>query len=65
MPSLLTQILVLSALAFFLWLGLLSTFRRARIPLAGVMAAIVSWAIATMSLAWTLDVLRRIHWPLV
>lgn len=57
-----TKIIVLSALAFVLWLALLPTFSRVKMPLAGVIAAIASWAIATMSLAWTLHVLRWIHW---
>ena len=57
-----TNMIVLSALAFFLWLGLLPALSRMRMPLAGVIAAIASWAIATMSLAWTLHVLRWIHW---
>ncbi len=65
MPALATKITVLSTVAFVLWLGLLPTFYRARMPLAGVVAAIASWAIATMSLAWTLHALRWIHWTLV
>ena len=59
---LVSKMIVLSALAFLFWLGLLPTFSRVRMPLAGVIAAIASWAIATMSLAWTLHVLRWIQW---
>ncbi len=66
MADLVSQILVLILLAFCLWLGLLSTFRRVNIPLAGFVAALLSWAVATLSAAWTIDVLRRIgYWPLV
>jgi hypothetical protein len=66
MPSLVSQILALVVLAFCFWLGLILTFNRANVPLAGFAAAIMSWVIATMSLAWALDVLRRTGgWPLV
>ncbi|MBI4636495.1 MAG: hypothetical protein HY727_09125 [Candidatus Rokubacteria bacterium] len=60
------QMLVLIVIAFCLWLGLLSLFRRANVPLAGFVAALLSWAVATLLLAWTIEVLRRTgYWPLV
>jgi len=66
MTDLASQILVLIVLAFCLWMGLLSAFRRVNIPLAGFVAALLSWVVATLSVAWTIDVLRRTgHWPLV
>jgi hypothetical protein len=66
MPSLATQIVMLIGIAFYFWLGLLSIFHRANIPLAGFVAAALSWVIATMSLGWALHVLRLTgHWPLV
>jgi hypothetical protein len=59
MADLVSQILVLIVLAFCLSLGLLSTFRRMSVPLAGFVAAVVSWAVAMLSIVWTIDVLRR------
>jgi membrane-anchored protein YejM (alkaline phosphatase superfamily) len=66
MADITSQILVLIVLAFCLWLGLLLTFRWMKMPLASFLAAVLSWAVATLSIAWTIDVLRGSgHWPLM
>ena len=66
MADLVSQLLMLIVLAFCLWLGLLSTVRRMSVPLAGFVAAVLSWAVATLSIVRAADVLRRTgYWPLV
>jgi hypothetical protein len=66
MPDLENRILILALVAFWLWLGLLPTCRLARVPLAGFIAAILSWGSAALSLPWVVAVLQqRGLWPLV
>ncbi len=63
-----SQILVLTVVAFWFWLGLLWMLRKlnGRGSVAVVVAAILSWVGATASLAWVVAVLRRAGlWPLV
>ena len=65
MTNLASELVVLTGLAFCLWLAILSTLRGVNVPLAGVIAAVLSWAGATLSLAWTVELLQRTgHWPL-
>jgi len=36
------------------------------VPLAGFVAAVLSWAVAVLSIVWPIDVLRRTGgWPLM
>ncbi len=66
MADLVSQPLKLIVLTFCLWLGLLSTFRWMSVPLVGFVAAVLSWAVAVLSIVWTIDVLRRTGgWPVM
>ena len=61
-----SQIIVLTAIAFCFWIGLLWSLRRIHGRMAGVIAAVLSWAGASASAAWFVEVLRRTgFWPLV
>lgn len=66
MAELGSRIVVVALLAFCLWIGLLTLLRGVNRPLAGVLAAVLSWAVASASAAWVIAVLRRAGlWPLV
>ena len=61
-----SRIVVLAVVAFCLWLIFLSMFRRLGHAAAGLVAAVLSWAAASVSVAWVVDALRRSGlWPLV
>ena len=61
-----SRLLVLVVIAFAVWLGLLLTFRRLPSPVAGLHAALLSWAVASMSAPWVVGALQHHHvWPLV
>ena len=61
-----SRVLVLVAVAFVAWLWLLLVFRRLQQPVAGVLAAVLSWALASLSAPWIVDALQQHHvWPLV
>jgi len=62
MGDLARRLLVLVAVAFAAWLCLLVTFRR----LPGLLAALLSWGVASVSAAWVVAVLQQHRlWPLV
>lgn len=64
MPDLENHMLLLTVVAFCLWLGLLATCRVVGAPLAGIIAAVMSWAGVALSLTWVVDLLRRARlWP--
>ncbi len=66
MADLESQILVLIAVAFCLWIGLLWPLQKMNGRLAGVIAAVLSWVGASVSAEWIVAVLRRSgFWPLV
>lgn len=66
MADLASRIVVLTLIAFCLWTGLLWMLRRVPRPLAGIFAAVLSWAVASASLAWVVAALRSAgFWPLV
>ncbi len=66
MADLASRLVVLTLSAFCLWTGLLWMLRRVNRPLAGILAAVVSWAVASAALAWVVTVLRHTGWwPLV
>lgn len=61
-----SRVLVLIGVAFVAWLVLLVTFRRVWPSGAGLLAALLSWALASLSVAWIVDALQQHHaWPLV
>lgn len=66
MADLGSRIVVLALVAFCLWIVLLTVLRGVNRPLAGLLAAVLSWAVAGVSAAWVIAVLRRAGlWPLV
>ena len=66
MGDLASRLVVLVAVAFAVWLCLLVTFRRLPGPLAGLLAALLSWGVASVSAAWVVAVLQQDRlWPLV
>ena len=53
-------------IAFVAWLGLLVLFRRLQTPVAGPLAALLNWAVASMSAPWVVTAHQHHHvWPLV
>ena len=61
-----SRMLVLAGVAFVAWLWLLLAFRRIGPPVAGLLAALLSWALASVSAPWIVDALQHHHvWPLV
>jgi hypothetical protein len=61
-----SRLVVLVAVAFGVWLCLLVLFRRLPAPLAGLLAALLSWGLASVSAAWVVGVLQHHRlWPLV
>jgi hypothetical protein len=66
MEDLASRLLVLVVIAFVAWVWLLLLFRRIAEPVAGVLAALLSWALAGLSAPWIVDALQQRHvWPLV
>ena len=60
-----SRVLVLVGVAFVAWVWLLMVFRRMGPPVAGLLAALLSWALASLSAPWIVDVLQHHHvWPL-
>jgi hypothetical protein len=61
-----SQIVVLTALAFVLWLALLWPLRKMDGGAAGLIAAVLSWVGASASAGWLVTWLRHARfWPLV
>ena len=61
-----SEIFTLVTIAFCLWIGLLWLFRRVRHPLAGVLAALLSWAAAGLWAESLITVLKHNGlWPLL
>ena len=66
MGDLASRVLVLVIVAFVSWVSLSLLFRRVAEPAAGVLAALLSWALASVSAPWVVDALQHHHvWPLV
>ena len=66
MGDLASRMLVLVIVAFVAWVWLSLLFRRIAEPAAGVLAALLSWALASVSVTWVVDTLQHHHvWPLV
>lgn len=66
LEDLTSRLLVLVTLAFIAWVTLLIALRRAPGPVAGLLAALLSWALASAFVPWLVDALQRYHaWPLV
>jgi hypothetical protein len=52
--------------AFVTWVWLSLLFRRIAEPAAGLLAALLSWALASVSSPWLIEALQHHHaWPLV
>lgn len=62
MTAFASAVILATVVAFGIWVVLLRVLERTRMPFAGVIAAIVSWACASLSLLWTVDVLERAGW---
>jgi|SoiMethySBSTD1v2_1073268.scaffolds.fasta_scaffold4412112_1 uncharacterized transporter YbjL len=61
-----SRLLVVTVLAFALWLVLLRLLGRVGYPLGGIIAAVLSWGGASAVAGWVVGVLQRSgHWPLV
>jgi hypothetical protein len=61
-----SRVLVLVTIAFVTWVWLLMLFRRMQPPIGGLLAALLSWALATVSAPWLVGALQQHHaWPLV
>lgn len=66
MAELASRLVVVTVVAFCLWVVLLRLFRRLSSPLLGIVAAILSWGAASMAADWIVAMLRRGGlWPLV
>ena len=66
LEDLTSRLLVLVALAFIAGITLLVALRRVPGPVAGLVAALLSWALASAFVPWLVDALQRHHaWPLV
>jgi hypothetical protein len=66
MGDLASRVLVLVVVAFVEWVWLSLMFRRIAEPAAGLLAALLSWALASVSAPWVVDTLQHHHvWPLV
>lgn len=61
-----SRVLVLVTIAFVSWVWLLMLFRRIEPPIGGLLAALLSWVVASVSTPWLVDALQHHHaWPLV
>jgi len=66
MGDLPSRVLVLVVVAFVSWVWLSLVFRRLAEPVAGLLAALLSWALASVSSPWVIEALQHHHaWPLV
>ena len=66
MQNFASQLLVLVTVAFVVWVWLLLLLRRAPASVAGLLAALLSWALASVSVPWVVDALQQHHvWPLL
>jgi len=66
MGDLASRVLVLVVVAFITWVWLSLLLRRVAEPAAGLLAALLSWALASVSAPWVVDALQHHHvWPLV
>jgi hypothetical protein len=66
LEELASRLLVLVTIAFIAWVSLLIALRRVPGPVAGLLAALLSWALASAFVPWLIDALQRYHaWPLV
>jgi len=66
MGNLVSQLLVLVIVAFVVWVWLLLLLRRVQEPMAGLLAALLSWALASVCVPWVVDALQHHHvWPLL
>jgi hypothetical protein len=66
MDNLASQVLVLVTVAFVMWVSLLLLLRRVQEPMAGLLAAVLSWALASVSVPWLVNALQQQHvWPLL
>jgi hypothetical protein len=66
MAELASRLLVLTVVAFCLWVVLLRALRRVSPPISGIVAALVSWGGASVAAGWIVAILRRTgYWPLV
>lgn len=66
MSDLGSEIIALTSVAFCVWIGLLWLFRRVRHPLAGVIAAVLSWAAAGLWAESLIAMLKQNGlWPLL
>jgi hypothetical protein len=61
-----SRVLVLVTIAFVSWVWLLMLFRRLEPPIGGLLAALLSWVLASVSVPWLINALQQHHaWPLV
>jgi len=66
MGDLPSRLLVLVVVAFVTWVWLSLLFRRIAEPAAGLLAALLSWALASVFSPWLIEALQQHHaWPLV
>ena len=66
MENLASQLLVLVIVAFVVWVSLLVLLHRIQEPIAGVLAALLSWALASVCVPWVVGALQQHHvWPLL
>jgi hypothetical protein len=66
MAELVSRLLIVTVMAFGLWLVLLVLFRRPSSTIFGLVAAIVSWGGASLAVGWIVPMLQRSGlWPLV
>ena len=66
MADLASRLVVVTTVAFCLWIVLLVVFRRMSSPILGLVAAILSWGGASVAAGWIVTMLRRGgFWPLV
>jgi hypothetical protein len=65
MADLTSRIVVLVAVAFVAWVGLMLVFRRFHGAVAGALAALLSWALAGAFEGWLVRLLQHHRlWPL-
>jgi hypothetical protein len=61
-----SRIVVVAAVSFGLWIALLRILRPVSAPVAGFLAALLSWVGACLSARWLIAMLRHTRfWPLV
>jgi hypothetical protein len=61
-----SRIVLVVTVSFGLWIALLLVLRPMKGPVAGFLAAVLSWAGASLSARWLVAILRHTRfWPLV